>query len=477
MLRITRSRRLTAAALALLLFLTTLLSGCVDLDIQFPWTEVTSPVDIDELTILNGDRLTMQEGEHLQLRTNADVDGAHLLRWEASNACATVSDLGYVMAQKAGKVTITVTLGHLKDSVFIEIRRTSETTAATDPTPGTTPVDPPETDPLPDDPTETAPPPASDLVIPEAQGSPAGYRPAANRQEALDRSGRGELSGYIYVPNQAPLLSANRPQKNGMYIRNNQPYYADQDTYVVVDANGREVLRVYRGGGYITLEEVAAYVYAFGDVPANYVSGKNVSPSDSIWGEYLRLNHSKFSGDTSRYPYEPELPNISGCGGTYQYYEIDIGTTGTDCDPSYPIREYNTGTYITRGAARIVYARFDRNGNKIIDPDEKYVFYTYNHYNDFREYLNYYGGWGDMFGNITGGGTLSSKWDYNPTDYIPTCPAALTSNGARILPTLSLAPRTAVPTAAVPATYLDCLTFYDAGACRRHRYGDRNRVA
>ena len=188
----------------------------------------------------------------------------------------------------------------------------------------------------------------------------------------------------------------------------------------MTDAWGREVFRVYRGGGYITLEEVAAYVFAFGDVPANYTSSKSTRPTSSIWGEYLRLNHTKFSGNTSQYPYEPVLPRISGCGGDLQYYEIDIGTTGTDCDPTYTAALYNNGKSITRGAARIVYARYDRNGNSIIDVDEKFVFYTYNHYNDFQEYLNYYGGWGVMFGNITGGGKISSKTDYNPTPYVPT---------------------------------------------------------
>ena len=49
-----------------------------------------------------------------------------------------------------------------------------------------------------------------------------------------------------------------------------------------------------------------------------------------------------------------------------------------------------------------------------------YVFYTGNHYNDFREYLNYFGGWGEIFGNETGGGTLSSKSHYNPTPYVST---------------------------------------------------------
>ena len=156
----------------------------------------------------------------------------------------------------------------------------------------------------------------------------------------------------------------------------------------------------------------------FGNVPSNYAEAKDADPSKSPWGEYLRLNHSSFSGNTAKYPYEPELPDISGCGGELYYYEIDIGTTGTDCDPSYISAIYNDGNRIIRGAARIVYTRYDANRNEIIDPNEKYVFYTYNHYNDFQEYLNYEGGWGKMFGNITGGGTISSKADYNPTPYV-----------------------------------------------------------
>jgi hypothetical protein len=163
---------------------------------------------------------------------------------------------------------------------------------------------------------------------------------------------------------------------------------------------------------------VAAYVFAFGDIPANYNANKKAQPTTNPWGKFLRVNNTYFSGNTSKYPYEPVLPDISGCGGSLDYYEIDIGTTGTDCDPSYTAAIYNNGTRITRGAARIVYTRYDKNGDMIIDLNEKYLFYTYNHYNDFQEYLNYEGGWGEMFGNITGGGTISSKYDYNPTPYV-----------------------------------------------------------
>ncbi len=256
--------------------------------------------------------------------------------------------------------------------------------------------------------------------------------PADSYEEALERSKNGELSGAEKVPDQAPTVSKHRPSKDGKYIRNSNTYFADENTYVVVDAHGKEIFRVYRGGGYITLEEVAAYVYAFGDVPANYITGKNKDPSKSIWGEYLRLNHSKFSGNTEKYPYEPVLPNISGCGGSFQYYEIDVGTTGTDCDPRYSVRTYNDGDTITRGAARIVYARYDVNGNKVLEPNERFLFYTYNHYNDFQEYLNYYAGWGEMFGNVTSGGELSSKYNYAPTPYVETILAPIEMTTVRV---------------------------------------------
>ncbi len=259
----------------------------------------------------------------------------------------------------------------------------------------------------------------------------ASYKPATCLKDAQYRSKHYFLSGTLGEQDQEPTVSDNRPKENGKYIRNTSAIYEDSgNTYIVLDSDGNEAFRVYRGGAYIMLEEVAAYVYAFGTIPANHVSSKNTEPYESSWGIYLRLNHSKFSGDTSKYPYEPKLPDISGCGGSLIYYEMDIGTTGTDCDPSYDITDYNNGSTITRGAARIVYTRYDKNGNGVIEIGECYVFYTYNHYNDFQEYLNYEGGWGEMFGNITGGGTLSSKKDYNPTPYVLTAYRDFSANFA-----------------------------------------------
>lgn len=348
--------------------------------------------NIQEINITNGGRLTLEVGSTVQLKLDIPDELLSKVQWESSSDAATVSDTGTVKAVEVGTAAITAKYKDLSDTAIIEV--VSESLEYDDS---------------------------------EKEAFYQNYTVASSYEEAMQRSTLGLMSGSLTVSDQAPVISQFQPRANGMLVRNNEPYFADENTYIVVDCYGEEVLRVYRGGAYISLEEVAAYVYAFGDVPANYTDSKNMEPENSIWGEYLRLNHSAFSGNTKKYPYEPELPDISGCGGELYYYEIDIGTTGTDCDPAYISKIYNNGQTITRGAARIVYARYDRNKNGIIDPNEKYVFYTYNHYNDFREYLNYYGGWGEMFGNVTGGGVLSSKTNYNPTPYVPVYMGSLTS--------------------------------------------------
>lgn len=469
-------------SIALLLALTMLFSIGCDTEIT---PKDTEPYVSESISIVNASKLTLHVGETFKLLTNLSEDRLNDVEWTSSNCNVTVTDLGFVIAREIGKVTVTARIGNSSDKVLIEVidaenssesfeitenittsgfetsELTENTTASSSETfeltesittsssdnseftenitasnsetgtvessleTETENKEKTETETTTNVETEQANPDVDIASKDEFYGNSI---PAASYDEALSRSERGELSGALTVPNQAPVISDYRPQINGLFVRNSVSYFIDQNTYVVVNAYGQEVFRVYRGGGYITLEEVAAYVYAFGDVPANYSANKKASPSSSIWREYLRVNHSYFSGSVSKYPYEPELPNISGCGGELKYYELDIGTTGTDCDPEYKSALYNNGSSITRGAARIVYARFDKNGNNIIDPNERYVFYTYNHYNDFQEYLNYYGGWGEMFGNITGGGTISSKTDCNPTNYVQTVKAALTDS-------------------------------------------------
>lgn len=286
----------------------------------------------------------------------------------------------------------------------------------------------------PSDTQPTTPVVPTDTVIPEdfpdsdpyvnmsAEEFYANYSPAVCHQDAVYRSQHGFLSGSLEVPTQEFTRANSQPKDNASYLRNSTSYYVDNgDTYVVTDSEGKEVMRIFRGGGYITLEEVAAYMLAFGgngSFPANYVSKKSAKPSNNIWGQYLRVNHSYYSNNTSNYPYEPKLP------GNTQYFEMDIGTLGT-VTPGYAPKIYNDGTKITRGAARLVYTRSDINGNGTFEEGEIYIFYTHNHYNDFTEYLNYYGGWGETFGNITGGGEFDSKSNCNPTPYVPSIWAEL----------------------------------------------------
>ena len=257
----------------------------------------------------------------------------------------------------------------------------------------------------------------------------ANYTPAISYMDSYYRTKHNLMSGTIADQDQAPTVSDYQPILDGKLVRNTAYVYsADGNTYYVVDAYGNIVNEIYKGGAYVMLEEVAAYVFAFGEPPANHSDSKKTKPTESPWGEYLRVNKSNFTGSTTKYPYEPELPNISGCGGDLTYYEMDVGTTGTDCDPSYTAEVYNDGTRIVRGAARIVYTKMDLDRDGVIEVGETYLFYTYNHYNDFQEYLNYEGGWGEMFGNITGGGTISSKYDYNPTSYVEVSFASLVNS-------------------------------------------------
>lgn len=234
----------------------------------------------------------------------------------------------------------------------------------------------------------------------------ANYTPAISYMDAYYRTQHNLMSGTIDTQTANPTISAYQPTEDGKLVRNTAYVFSEDGLiYYVVDAYGNIVKEIYKCGSYIMLEEVAAYVFAFGTYPTNHSANKKEKPSSSPWGKYLRVNHTNFTGDTSKYPYEPELPNITGCGGDLYYYEMDIGTTG-----------YNNGSSISRGACRIVYTRKDLDGDGVIEVNETYLFYTQNHYHDFREYLNYEGGWGTLFGDEAGGG-VSRPTPYPETSY------------------------------------------------------------
>lgn len=359
--------------------------------------EFTTDTDAS-INITNGEELTLKTGETVQLTLDGEYDG---VQWICVDSAVTVDESGLVSALEVGEARVKAQVylsGVCSDYIDITVISGTQSDSSTD-------ID---TDPY------------ENMSAAEFYAS---YTPAKTHKDALYRSQHGFLSGSLTVPEQMHTVATNRPTYDGKFIKNSKMTYTDGgNTYIVCDSEGNERLRVHRDGAYITLEEVAAYMYAFGgsggSLPANYVSKTSAKPQSNIWGKYLRLNHSHFSGDTYRYPYEPKLPNINGSGGSLQYYEMDIGTTGT-VTPSRVSGAYNNGSKIIRGAARIVYARYDLNRNGKYDNGEIYLFYTFNHYNDFTEYLNYYGGWGEVFGNITGGGVFDSDTSCNPTLYVP----------------------------------------------------------
>lgn len=395
-------KKLTAIAL-LAVMICGILSGC-----NFPSAK-------GYLEIEQGESIYMEVGDAHFLTVNAGGEAVGEMQWSCSGGAVTVKD-GYVTAIDVGMSFVSVSRAGYSDSIIIYVNPSQEEDTedgkddAEEDNGGTGGgVGGDTEDQKPTDPYAT---------MTEEQFY-SSYTPAVSYLDAYYRTQNGFMSGSVAPQTQEPTVAANRPTDGERFVKNAVMRYSDDgNTYYVCDENGDTVLSIYRVGAYVTLEEVAAYVYAFGTVPVNYTNSKNAEPHESIWGKYLRLNNTYFSGDTSRYPYEPVLPRISGEGGDLDYYEIDIGTLGTDCDPRYPVKEYNDGYSITRGAARIVYSRYSY-GSSLSRAEDKFLFYTYNHYNDFSEYLNYLGGWGEMFGNITGGGTISSRYDYAPTPYVP----------------------------------------------------------
>ena len=83
----------------------------------------------------------------------------------------------------------------------------------------------------------------------------ANYEPACCYVDARYLSKHFLMSGSLEVPGQYAREADSRPQQDGKFVCNTAALYLDEgNTYVVLDSRGVEVLRIFRGGGYITLE-------------------------------------------------------------------------------------------------------------------------------------------------------------------------------------------------------------------------------
>ena len=243
----------------------------------------------------------------------------------------------------------------------------------------------------------------------------ANYERATTYEDAYYRTQHNLMSGDItdqyYLPNDGKIVEDGKAVRitTATYVLDTGGNYL---AYVPNIINGEDYI-IFYGAAYSSLNDVAAYLLAFGEAPVNQLKSKDSnSTAMAQWGKFLRLNISRFKGDISAYPYEPELPNILAPTSVY-YSEIDFGTTGgyklSNRNKTYNQVQYNNGSSITRGAVRFVFV----SDYDIDSIDERYVFYTYNHYNDFQEYLNYHDGWGYRFGNESAG----NEYCYNTTDY------------------------------------------------------------
>lgn len=267
------------------------------------------------------------------------------------------------------------------------------------------------------------------------------YKRASSYEDAMYRTDQGLISGDIQdTPNSAnyPLNHLpNRQYRSLANFRINEGTYeytpeGEFKSYTINNLEGK-VKKIYYRAAYVSLDDVAAYLFAFGDVPANTMASKSSSGQSqaiALYGKYGRVNNGYYSSDVTKYKYEPALPHTDNGGpiseDMYNYRETDFGYTmtpwGYGIESSDP---YNTGTRITRGTVRFVYSAYDQDGNngaKYIPVEHRHVFLTINHYNDFFEYLNYEGGWSESFGWMSAGneycaGMSSSKYGKGYYDF------------------------------------------------------------
>ena len=180
----------------------------------------------------------------------------------------------------------------------------------------------------------------------------------------------------------------------------------------------------YKCGIYVSMNDVAAYLFAFNELPINHLAGANLkSEAVEQWGEFGRVNFNKYSGPSAtRYQYEPYLKGQDD--KSLYYREIDFGANiGSNHYFSYK-QKYNSNN--GRGPFRLLLANsydssytYSKSSTSYSTPnptqiDDRYVYYTWNHYNDFVEYLNYYDGFADPFGNVTAGNPEDTYVASNP---------------------------------------------------------------
>lgn len=161
----------------------------------------------------------------------------------------------------------------------------------------------------------------------------------------------------------------------------------------VYDRYGEVIKELYQDEHYVELEDVAAYIVTFNDVPDNYFytterDGYTKSKRDcyNLYGDVCRIYPGPYNSNYGYLPYSLDD----------YYHEADIGGEG-----------YAKSSSWNRGALRLV---FSLAGIDDYGANAPLVFYTGDHYDTFIEYKNYYGGWGQPFGNNGRDWSIISTW-------------------------------------------------------------------
>lgn len=216
----------------------------------------------------------------------------------------------------------------------------------------------------------------------DSSSTPASSYPSLDWEHSYSSYKNGNYTNYIDYADASSFRLAEPTSSYGV-------------SYVYAPENGSSSFKIvgalYEDTYYVEPGEVCHYYEAFGHFPLNYVmydagednltdgalsQSKAASKAVADYGEYGRLYtaYCRSSG------YANDLPKFNGSS----YYEIDIDDGSG---------RYNDGEDISRGGGRIVIPV----GGIVGYSSEIASFVTYDHYNTFREYANYFGGWGQNF--------------------------------------------------------------------------------
>ena len=251
----------------------------------------------------------------------------------------------------------------------------------------------------------------------------ANYTTATSYEDAYYRAQHGLLCGE-YMKEDGSLPSINNPKDSAtdLYLKNsNVTYEIDKDNnYISYNINtlNDQDYKIYYGGVYTSFNDVAAYLFAFNEIPINYLPGTSKTAKKLVqqnYGELGRLNFKLYSGPSeTKYQYEPYLYGQEE--KTVFYREIDFGAnTGSNIYFTYGGSGRQIFRFLLGNSFDNNYSCSDKTWStpNPTTIDERRVYFTYNHYNDFTEYLNYYNGFGKIFGNVTAG---NSEGYYNPNN-------------------------------------------------------------